>query len=101
MKIQKMAATSGYLDGLMKVLAKKEEDWPASEDLKEGTFDAWCKRNGFGDGASASCADKALDSDSESVRGKAMFYLNTVKPEGHEGVLKKHREKTEKEEKKD
>ena len=59
---------------------KKDKDgWPKR--LRTGRFTAWCKREGF-KGPSISCAEKAMDSDDESVRGMAAFYANTVKPKG-------------------
>ena len=63
-----------------KGLTEEEDQWPKK--LKKGRFTEWCKRNGFEDGASISCAKKAMDSDDASVRGMASFYMNTVKPKG-------------------
>jgi len=57
----------------------KEDGWP--EDVKEGRFTEYCKREGF-EGACIECAKKAMDSDDSSVRGMATFYMNTVKPKG-------------------
>jgi len=60
--------------------AENEDGWP--KELKKGRFTEWCKRNGFENGASISCAKKAMASDDSSVRGMAIFYMNTVKPNG-------------------
>lgn len=62
------------------ILDQLEEGWPKK--VKKGRFTAWCKRNGFEEGAGISCAKKAMDSDDESVRGMAAFYMNTVQPKG-------------------
>jgi hypothetical protein len=51
-----------------------------NEDIEKGKFTAWCKKNGFKDGPSKSCADKAMASGSTSAHKMATFYLNTVKP---------------------
>ena len=59
---------------------EKDNGWPKK--VKKGRFTSWCKRNGFEDGASISCAKKAMDSGDASVRGMASFYMNTVKPKG-------------------
>ena len=56
-----------------------EDGWPKSGELKKGRFTEYCKREGF-DGPCKACAEKALKSDDESVRGMASYYLNTVKP---------------------
>jgi hypothetical protein len=62
------------------ILIEKEGDgWPKK--LKKGRFTQYCKGAGF-DGPSIACAKKAMDSDDESVRGMASFYMNTVKPKG-------------------
>mgnify|MGYP003628068204 CR=1 FL=1 len=61
-------------------LTEEKDEWPKK--LKKGRFTEWCKRNGFEDGASTSCAKKAMDSEDASVRGMASFYMNTVKPKG-------------------
>ena len=58
---------------------KGKDGWPKK--LKKGRFTAWCKREGF-KGPSISCAEKAMDSDDESVRGMSSFYMNTVQPGG-------------------
>lgn len=55
------------------------EDWP--KDLEKGRFTEYCKEQGF-EGPCIECAEKAMESDSESVRGMAAFYMNTVKPKG-------------------
>ena len=56
-----------------------KESWP--DDLEEGRFTEYCKREGF-DGPGIACAKHAMESDDESVRGMAAFYMNTVKPHG-------------------
>jgi hypothetical protein len=58
----------------------KKGDWPKK--LKKGRFTKYCKRQGFDRGPGIGCAEKAMDSDSASVRGMASFYTNTVKKEG-------------------
>lgn len=60
-----------------------EEGWPESEDLKEGSFEAWCKREGF-EGACEECGEKGLKSKNKHIRGKAAFYMNTVVKKKHE-----------------
>lgn len=55
----------------------EDDGWP--DDLEEGRFTEYCKREGF-EGPCKECADKAMESDDPSVRGMASFYLNTVKP---------------------
>ena len=62
----------------------KEDDWPESEDLDKGAFTAWCEENDFPDGPGIGCAKAAMDSDSPKTRGMATFYMNTVKPGGHD-----------------
>lgn len=66
-----------YSAWILKNCKFAKDEWPA--DVKEGRFTAYCKRNGF-EGPSKACADLAMKSDDESVRGMASFYLNTVKP---------------------
>ncbi len=68
--------------------ASEEDDWPDSDELDEGSFTAWCKKNGF-KGPCAACVKKAYSDNkdggskhSDSIRGKAAFYANTVKPGG-------------------
>lgn len=56
-----------------------EDGWPKK--LKKGRFTKYCKSSGY-DGPSEACAKKAMDSDDDSVRGMASFYMNTVKPKG-------------------
>ena len=58
----------------------KKGKWPKK--LKKGRFTKYCKRQGFERGPGIGCAEKAMDSDSASVRGMASFYMNTVKKEG-------------------
>jgi hypothetical protein len=58
----------------------KKGGWPKK--LKKGRFTKYCKRQGFERGPGIGCAEKAMDSDSASVRGMASFYTNTVKKEG-------------------
>lgn len=53
----------------------KEDGWP--DELEEGRFTEYCKREGF-EGPCKECAEKAMDSDDASVRGMASFYLNTT-----------------------
>lgn len=65
----------------------EEDDWPKSEELEEGSFTKWCKDNGH-DGPGIACARHAWkvaeeNNDSE-LRGKVSFYMNTVKPGGHD-----------------
>ena len=60
-------------------IVEAKEGWP--KDVKKGRFTEYCKGNGF-EGACIECAKKAMDSDDESVRGMATFYMNTVKPKG-------------------
>jgi len=70
----------GKKAGWMKVKAEEKKDdegWPKK--LKKGRFTEYCKKQGF-EGPCKECADKAMKSDDESVRGMASFYLNTVKP---------------------
>lgn len=50
-------------------------EWPKK--LKKGRFIKYCKAQGY-EGPSETCADKALNSDDESVRGMASFYKNTT-----------------------
>jgi hypothetical protein len=64
----------------------KEGGWP--KHLKKGRFTSYCKSAGF-DGPSVECAKKAMDSDDESVRGMASFYMNTVKPGGKDASAAK------------
>ena len=63
----------------------EDEGWP--KHLDEGRFTEYCKREGF-DGPCKACADKAFESDDDSVRGMASFYMNTVHPEGKEAAVK-------------
>ncbi|NIP31183.1 MAG: hypothetical protein GTN59_11695 [Candidatus Dadabacteria bacterium] len=58
-------------------MSEESNTWPKK--LKKGRFTTYCKREGFS-GPSKACANYAMDSDDESVRGMASFYLNTVKP---------------------
>jgi len=59
------------------VVAAGDDGWPKK--LKKGRFTSYCKSQGF-DGPCKACAEKAMQSDDESVRGMASFYVNTVKP---------------------
>lgn len=65
----------------------ENNDWPESDELEEGSFTKWCKDNGH-DGPGIACAKHAWkvakeNNDSE-LRGKVSFYMNTVKPGGHD-----------------
>lgn len=66
-----------------------KDGWPKR--LKKGRFSAYCKREGF-KGPSIACAKKAMDSDDESVRGMASFYMNTVQPGGKTATAVKGKE---------
>lgn len=48
---------------------------PMKLDLKEGTFTAWCKRQGFdvSDGVPEACIAKGLKSKDPRIRRKANF----------------------------
>jgi len=48
---------------------------PLKLDLKEGTFTAWCKRQGF-DGVTEECIAKGLASKDPRIRRKANFARN-------------------------
>lgn len=58
-----------------------KDGWPKSDELDKGAFTEYCKERGF-DGPCVECAEKAMKSDSEKVRGMASYYMNTVKPNG-------------------
>ena len=45
---------------------------------KEGTFTAWCKRQGF-DGVTMECIEKGLKDDNPLIRKKANFARNARK----------------------
>lgn len=68
--------TESELNNLVKRLKTVNE----SDDLEKGKFTTWCKGNGF-DGPSEACAKKAY-STSDSAKKMAVFYMNTVKPNG-------------------
>lgn len=73
----KKESFEAHLDNLLAIFL--EDDWP--EKLDKGSFTRYCKNMGFS-GPSASCAKKAMKSKSPKIRGKASFYMNTVKPKG-------------------
>lgn len=77
MKIKKSELKQIIREEIEKALL---QEWP--KEVKKGRFTSWCKRNGFEDGASISCAKEAMKSDDASVRGMATFYMNTVQPKG-------------------
>lgn len=64
------------IDSWIMKSSKKKDTWP--EDLKEGRFTTYCKRQGFKEGAGKACVLHAMKSDDPSVRGMAMWYNNTV-----------------------
>ena len=51
---------------------------PLKLNLKEGTFTAWCKRQGFGSVTQA-CITKGLASKDPRIRKKANFARNAAK----------------------
>ena len=53
---------------------RKQQDkrTPLKLDLKEGTFTAWCKRQGF-DGVTEECIAKGLASKDPTTRKRANF----------------------------
>ena len=79
MKITKTRLVKLVKEELNAVLREEEEGWP--KEVKKGRFTRWCKDHGFA-GPGIGCAEKAMDSDDDSVRGMAAFYMNTVKPRG-------------------
>ena len=76
-----MKITKSQLRSLVQEELKSlsEDDWPKK--VKKGRFTDYCKGAGF-DGPGIGCAEKAMDSSDDSVRGMASFYMNTVKPKG-------------------
>jgi hypothetical protein len=68
-------------------LSKREtapikEDCQINEAIEKGKFTEWCREHGF-EGPNISCAKKAYRT-SEEARKMAVFYMNTVKPNGHD-----------------
>lgn len=64
------------------------DDEIMNEGLDEGSFNEWCESQGFDEGAGISCAREALSvankNDDDELKKKVIFYMNTVKPEGHD-----------------